>query len=156
MATSGSANFTVNRDTLTKDSLLMIDAISLEEIPSASVMDHANRQLNLIIKSIQTLGLQLWTIKTAYVFLDKLKSVYKLGLSGDHATYSYSTSTLSLGEATASVSIDVVSTTGFANTNNIGIRLDSGNLFWTTISSVNSSTNVTIASGLPSAAAIGR
>lgn len=154
MATSGSTNFTVNRDTLIKDSLLMLDAIALEQIPSAAVIDHASRQLNLILKSIQTLGLPLWTIKSGYVFLDKTKSVYKLGPSGDHSAYSYVTSTLSVGEATASVSIDVASTTGMAATNNIGIKLTSGNLFWTTILSVNSATNLTITTGLPSAAAI--
>ena len=60
MATSGSTNFTLNRDELIKDALLDIGAVSQDDTPSASIVNSASRKLNMMLKAWQTFGLQLW------------------------------------------------------------------------------------------------
>ena len=122
--------------------------------PSAYEMANASESLNIMLKGLQSDGLQLWAQKRATLFPEKNEEEYSLGTSGDHATTSYTETAIKTAAAASATTIDVDSTTGMAAADYIGIVLDDDTLHWTTVSSVTDSDTVVIASGLASAAAV--
>lgn len=64
--------------------------------------------------------------------------------------------TLTAGEAQGSTAMDVASITGFANGDPVGVMLDNGNMHMTTVNGAPAGGVITLAVGLPSAAAIGK
>lgn len=141
MSTSGITTYRVNRDQLIKDALLMIEAIALEQIPSAAVIEHANRQLNLLVKSLETIGLNLWVIKKAYLFLNKGQAEYTIGTSsGDHVTNTYKTTTTTSLLSSGSTFVNLTSVLGMTVGDNVGILNNSGDFVWRTILTIVSNT----------------
>lgn len=117
-------------------------------------MGNASEVLNMVLKAMQSDGLQLWAQKRATLFLEKNEEDYSLGTSGDHATSSYTETAMRVSAAASATTLEVDSTTGMAASDYIGIVLDDDTLHWTTVSSVTDSDTVVIASGLASAAAV--
>lgn len=155
MATSGSTDFSVNRDDLCKAVLRLCGVIAAEETPEADDIENVSQAMNMMVKAWAGEGIQLFTQKRATLFLQNSKTSYNLGPSGDHATHSYTSTTIRVAEAANETSLEVTTTTGMTAADYIGIILDSGNVHWTTISSVTDSDTVVVASGIPSAAAAG-
>jgi len=83
MALSGSTDFSVNRDQLIKDSLELIGAIAPDEAMTGSELASASRALNMMLKTWQTDGLQLWLRRTQSVTLVAAQSTYTMGATGD-------------------------------------------------------------------------
>ncbi len=155
MATSGSTDFSVNRDDICKAALRLINVIAAEETPEADDIQNASQAMNMMVKAWAGEGIQLFTQKRATLFLQNSKTKYSLGPTGDHATLSYTSTTIRVAEAAGQTSLEVTTTTGMTASDYIGIILDSGNVHWTTISSITDSDTVVVASGLPTAAAAG-
>lgn len=158
MASSGSANFTVNRNQIINLAGLGSGILGIGRVASAEDTDTASRLLNLIVKqwmgkSDFAPGLKQWTRKRAFLFPEKGEHEYTLGTSGDHATASYSQTTTDAAEAIGQTVISVTSTSGMTAADNIGIRCDDGSIHWSTISSFVTNDTVTIASALTVAAA---
>lgn len=156
MATSSSTNFSLNRDAYLKSILRLIGVATEGYTPSSFEMESAAEVLNMVVKSMQSDGLQLWAQKRATLFLEKDEEAYSLGTTGDHATSSYTSTTIRVAAAASATTIEVGSTTGMAASDYIGIVLDNNTLHWTTVSSVTDSDTVVIASGIASAAAVGK
>lgn len=159
MSTSGTVTYSVTEADIIKDALIEIGHLDPDETPSANDIVTARRKLNLIVKQWTSQldfapGLKMWTRRTGYLFLQADQTKYSLGPSGDHATETYVSTTLSTAEATSSTSIGITSATGMSASDNIGIVLDDGSIHWTTISGAPGSTT-TIATGLASAASAG-
>lgn len=154
MATSGSADFSINRDDIINDALIMIGELGDGDAISADRLSTCSRRLNLMVKSWMARGAKLSAMKMATLFLSPGTASYSLGLTGTHCTNTYVQTTLSTAEATSSTSLGITSATGMSASDNIGIVLDDGTLHWTTISGA-PGTTTTIASGLASAAAAG-
>jgi len=156
MSTSGSTNFKVNRDQLIKDSLIDVGAIAAEDTPSAAIINHASRKLNMLQKAWQADGLRLWKNDEVTVFLDKTKTFYSLGATGDHAVLSsgYNKTEMRVAGAASDTILEVDTTTGMTVADNIGIVLDDGTLHWDTIASITDSDTVVITTGLASAASV--
>lgn len=158
MATSGSTNFTINRDELIKASLRLC-GVGLEgETPSAETVTNASQALNMMVKAWQADGLQLWKQKRATLFFVKDTVEYNLGSTGGNASLTSDvviTEMRVAGVATDTI-LEVDSTTNMTAADNIGIVLDDGTIQWTTISSITDSDTLVIAAagGLTSAAAI--
>lgn len=150
MATSGSVDFSVNRDQLLKDALYDIGAIAQEDTPSAAIIAHASRKLNMMLKAWQADGLRIWKNDEITIFTDKTKSSYSLGPTGDHAVLSsgYNKTEMKVAAVATDTSLDVDTTTGMAASDNIGIVLDDGSIHWTTISSVTDSDTVVITAAI--------
>jgi len=146
MATSGSVNFNLNRDELIKDALIEIGAIAQEDTPSSAIVNHAARKLNMMLKAWQADGLHLWKNKEITLFLDKTKSSYNMGATGDHAVLSsdYNKTEVKVAAVATDTSIDVDTTTGMSASDYIGIVLDDGSIHWTTIASVTDGDTVVI------------
>jgi hypothetical protein len=156
MPTSGSYNFSVTRNDICYAALRTVGALASGETPSASELAEAVQALNMMVKSWQGVGLEVWTTKRATLFLELNQSEYLLGPSGDHATHSYMETAMRVAGVATDTTLEVDSTTGITAADYIGIVLDSGVSHWTTVASITDADTLVITSGLPSAAAVGK
>lgn len=154
MPSSGSTNFSINRDDLCKSALRLINVIADGETPSASLIVNTAQALDMMVKNMD--GIQTFLLRRATVFLQNSKTSYSLGPTGSHATVSYSSTTIRLAAAAAATTLEVTTTSGMTAGDYIGIILTSGNVHWTTISSVTDSDTVVITTGLVTAASVGK
>ena len=152
--TSGSINFTMNRDEIILDVLETCGVLSPGETAKPADVSSCARKLNMMVKSWMKQGLHLWALDEATLFLSVGTQTFGLGPSGTHCTNSYVYTTLSTAEALGSTSLGITSATGMSASDNIGIVLDDGTIHWTTISGA-PGTTTTIAVGLASAASAG-
>lgn len=152
MALSNSFDFTVTRDDIIQEAMERCGVLRLNKSATTDQLASFGRSLNLRVKSLQAKGLELHTYRDAFLFLEADEDAYLLGPTGDHATESYVKTNLATDEATSSTSLGVDSITGISASDNIGIELDDGTIFWTTVFGAPAGSTVTIASGLPSAA----
>jgi hypothetical protein len=155
MSTSGSTDFSVNRDTLIKDSLIDLGAISSEDTPSSAIVEHASRLLNMMLKAWMADGLHLWKIKPFTILLENAKSVYSLSLTGDQASLNMLDTTMRIAGVTNDTILQITTTVGMTAGDYIGIELDNNTLHKTTIASVTDLDTVVITLGITSASAIG-
>lgn len=159
MATSGTYSFYVTRDDIVREALLNIKKIDgIDPIPP-ELMNDCVRKLNLLIKQWQgradfAPGLKVWTRKTGHLFLHSNTGEYPISttLQGWATNYvqQFITSALSVGVTV----VPVASTSGMTVGDKVGIELDMGDLFWTTVASLDA-TNVTLASSIPSTSVSG-
>jgi len=168
MAVSGSYDYTVS-------ALNVIDGAfeNIQVEPEAADYTIALRALNLQTKEWMgkpafAPGMKRWTRRYIYLFLRLNRNVYKLGSianGGDYAAVdTYNITTLAQNAAANATTIYIGSVTSaptnvqtgtIAATNYIGILLNSGDFYWTTVTSNTSGTIVIPSTGLPSAASSG-
>jgi hypothetical protein len=123
---------------------------------SAEDMAFTKNVLNAMVKAWSTQGLHLWCKEEAVLYLTKYQSKYRLGSNGAYVTAASDeiTTKLTATAATAANSITVGSTVGMIIGDNIGVVLNTLDLFWTTIDSVDSATQISLVDTLPSTASI--
>ena len=160
MASSGSYDFSVNRNDIINLANEMAGVKGIGRVLSAEDIDRSSMLLNLIVKQFQGKsdfqpGLKIWSRKRAYLFPQLNTAQYTLGPNGGHATASYSSTTTDAAEAIGQTVISVTSTTGMTAADKIGIRCDDGSIHWSTISTFSAGDTVTIADALTVAAASG-
>lgn len=158
-STSGSYSFTVNRDQVIRQAMLNIGKLDENEVPTAQQTSDCAFALNMLIKQWQgrgdfAPGLKVWTRRLGYLFLSGASGQYSVGPTATGWTNAFAASTSTATEIAGATAIPVASASGFAGGYNVGVQLDSGVLFWTTISSVSGKT-INLASGLPSQSSIG-
>lgn len=155
MATSGSTDFSVDGLFIVEQAFYKIGVKKAEQALQPTEIQDGLDSLNLMVKAWQGQGLHLWTREEGVLFLDVGKTDYFIGPTGDEATNLddfVGTNTTSAEVALATV-IEVLDTTGMTAADNVGIQLDDATRHWTTIVSVDSTTQITITIGIPSAAA---
>ena len=81
MATSGSTNFSTDRNTLIAGALRLCGAISQGETPSATLISESSEALNMLVKALQADGMPLWALKQYSVPLIAATASYRIGLS---------------------------------------------------------------------------
>lgn len=160
MTTSGTVDFTVNRNEIIESALQQIGEVAVGQTMTAEQVATGSRWLNLIVKQWQgqadfAPGLKEWSRKRGYIFLQKQEHEYALGSTGWHATNSYTRTTLNAAEANGQTVLSVTSTTGMTAADNIGIVLDTGYIHWTTIVSTGAGPTVTVTDALTSGASSG-
>ena len=157
MGLSQSYDFTRTRREIIKEAYELIGAIEPDATVSTNEEASAVTSLQLLLKQNQGDGLWLHTYKDCILFLEKDKTQYSLGPSGDNAAEESDviSTTLSDDHSTSATSIKLTSGTGMANSDKIGLELDDGTAPWTTISSGGSTTTAVVASGIASAASDG-
>lgn len=159
MATSGSTDFAPSRDQIIKSALQKCGVLGLGDYAN-SVEDiaDANIALNMLAKSWQADGLQLWLQEEGILFLDGTSQQYSLGpASGDdHATTiaDYVKTEMRVAGIATDTILEVDSTTGMTAADQIGIELDDGTVQWTTINTVTDSDTLVVDVALTGAAAI--
>ena len=152
MSSSGSYNFVVTRDNLITDALLYIGAIAESETPTAAAITESARLLNMIIKLRAADGMPLWALKRATILPET--DVSSINTTG-HIVSSYVNTTISADEASAQTVLSVTDSTGMAASDQVGIEMDDGTMHWTTIVTVDSSTQITITTAIDDEASSG-
>lgn len=157
MTTSGSADFTVNRNEIINLAAEIAGIKGQGKVLSAATITSLAQLLNLIVKQWMgkadfAPGLKVWSRKRAYLFPALNTVEYSLGPSGTHFTATYYSTTLDANEAIGQTILSVTSTTNMTNSDYIGIRCNDGSIHWSTISSFSAGDTVTIANALTVAA----
>ncbi len=156
MTTSNSIDFNLTRNELCIAALRTAGVVGLEQSVSAAYITHAAQKLNQLIKHWENSGIHIWTQKHATVFLVPEQVIYTLGSGGDRASETVVQTTTSVAASAAATTLTLTSVTGMTALDNIGIVLDSGVTFWTTIVSINTGTKVvTLNAGITTAATSG-
>ena len=144
MATSGSQDFKLTRDNLIK---LSFQAAGIYDIRSTIPADELNAAadiLNAMIKHWQAENIFLWNRKEATLFTAKDTNKYNLGSAGTHATASYVSTQINGALSAGATTIVVDSTTNMNAADQFGVEITDGTREWTTITSVDSSTQITV------------
>lgn len=157
MTTSNSYSFSVSRDDIIRQAMLNIGKLDAFEVPDAVQTADCTLMLNMLCKSWMgksdfAPGLKVWTRKRGHLFLSSTTGQYSVGPGATGWTNSYVKATISVAAAAAATTLTLTSVAGMAIGDRIGISLDSGALFWTTILTI-PSTTITVSAGLPSSAA---
>ena len=151
MATSGSIDFSVSRDDIITESLELMGVLGEGQSPSTDQITSMSRTLNMLVKTWQAEGLNLFAIQKLYVYLEKDKNEYSLGsTTSDHISAEYNRTTTTIAGITTDTTITVTSVDDMTASDYIGIKLSDGTMHWTTIGSI-ASLVVTIDTALPSA-----
>lgn len=153
MALSGSKDYAITRATIIESALRKIGEFDQGESIPGDETAAANVALNLVVKEMTANGVDLWLRDEITLFLQPDTQSYALGTA--NATASYVETTLSASEALGQTVISVTSSTGMTAADIIGIKMDDDTIHWSTISSVDSSTQVTIADATDAAASSG-
>ncbi len=159
---SGSTDFNQTRNEIISDALTLLGAIEQGESPNADDNEYAIRQLERMVKHWQGQGIHLWSRREATLFITPSQAAYELGpSSADHAAEDndIARTTLSADEASGQTVISITSTTDGLVTmlasDKVGIVLDDDTIHWTTIATVDSTTQITITVATTGAASSG-
>ena len=154
MTTSGSINFTVNRNDIIQEALELLGIASPGENLDAADVATCSRSLNMMVKSWSAKGMHLWTEEEGTLFLVADQVIHKLGNDQAHwAVTSTITSTqLSADEAIGQTVLSVGSSTGMTAGDYIGVMNDNDDLEWGLISAIPDATSVTTDTALVVAA----
>lgn len=160
MATSGSYSFSISRDQIVRKALLDLKKIDGIDPIDPTVMSDCTLNLNLIVKQWQgkadfAPGLKVWTRKTGHVFLRAFTGQYSLnssfaGWTNDQYDQTYSTAPA----AAAATALVVQSLSGVLVGDHVGIELDTGDMFWSTVGTLGTLT-INLTTPLPSSSAAG-
>ncbi len=145
MTTSGSTNYNLTRNEIIAHALTKLGVYRPGATVRAADYTFCSTELNLMIKSWEGQGIHLWTQEEGGLFLTANQYKYTLSSSttdkiGKNPVQTYLTADCS------GTTVTVNSTTGMTAADNIGIALDDNTISWTTIVSVDSSTQITITS----------
>lgn len=155
MATSGSYGFSINRDQIVRKALLDLKKIDGIDPIDPTIMSDCVLNLNLMVKQWQgradfAPGLKVWTRKTGHLFLHAFTGQYNInssfaGWTNDNYDQTYTTA----NAAAAATALVVQSITGVLVGDKVGVMLDTGDLFWSTVSSLGTLT-INLSTPLPS------
>lgn len=155
--TSGTANFTLNATGIVTAAFSLIGYLAAEQPLQGFALQDGLNWLNILLKAWQKDNIHLWTQREGVIFLNYAQDTYALGPGGDKATVleSFRQTTLSANAAQGATVLQVYSTLGFVVGDYIGIQITNSLRQWTTITTVNSLTQVTIAAPLVGLATAG-
>lgn len=155
MARSGSYNFALDRDTIVKRAMQLVNLININQTARGADHAYAVDIFQSMIKLWQAEGIQLWNRKQATLFTAYQDRQYSVSNTGDHCANTYVNSTLSAAEASGQTVLSINSTTGMTAADFIGIQLDNNTRQWTTIVSVDSLSQITTSAAISGNAASG-
>jgi hypothetical protein len=155
MSTSGLYSFALNRDQMLSRAMQMVNIININQTAKGADYLYAIDIFNAMIKMWQADGVQLWNRKQAVVFTQYNVNQYLISATSSTATNSYVSTTTTAAAAQSATILYLTSTAGMSINDKVGIEMDDNTRQWTTISNVNSSTEITIAVGLETTAASG-
>lgn len=157
MATSGSINFAVTRDTIIKEALQIQGTIGDNDTPTSGQYTSFAFTLNTMVKYWQSMGLNLFTLQRNYLFLQKNVNEYALGSSSIRFAKSIGQTTTSAAAASAASSIVTTDdlTGVLSDDDYIGVLTSDNTLHWSTLNGNVSSTTVALDTALDGAVASG-
>lgn len=149
MSTSGSVNFSMNRNQIITAAFRKAGVMGVNQVPNNNMVIAASNDFNALIKRWNMKGYHLWKLDQAILFLDTETEGYTLSPTGDFACYKsdLSETTTTASALSGATTIDIDDTTGFSATKYIGVYQSDDTLHKTTIVSVVGST-VTLTAAL--------
>lgn len=158
-STSGTYAYSPAVITLLNRALRIAQVIGAEETATGAQLANALEAMTAMCKAWQGSGIHVWSEEEAILFLQPEQILYYIGAgSTDHATLwnTLNQTTLTANAAVAATVLQVESISGMLAGDNIGIQLDAGTNFWTTVQLFPTATSVQITTGLPSQATSGQ
>lgn len=143
-------DFNLTAHDIVRLSLQNIGAIEENEQLTNFQIQDGIKYLNLLIKTWQKQGAHLWRKREGVLPLTKGQFKYLLGPGGDRSALEddFIETRMDGAQSAGATVIIVDDTTGMAANDEIGIFIDTATRQWTTIVSVDSSTQLTITDGL--------
>ena len=155
MTTSGSYDFSLDRDGLISKAYTMVGAVAIGEDPTADELTEGGKTLNLMLKGWQTEpGINLCLNQVVTLFLGYKTQSYSLGPSGDHMSASIVKTEVATAASSGDTDIVVDSIIGITTGDYLGIELDDGTVQWTTVDGVPSGSTIVAAAVLTDDAAV--
>lgn len=162
MPTSGSWNYQVTALQVITDCAENLGVIASGQPLDSNDLATFLRTLNLLVKQWQGRsdkfpGLKVWTRQRLSIFFVSGQVAYSIGpnSSDDRASVNTLSTTLGANKAANATSVTVSDTTGMTAADVIGIVTTAGPIGWSTISSVDSATGLTLPANSIGAAASG-
>lgn len=158
MTTSGATTWNPALVQIVQQALLNVGAIMEGEAASASMYQSCVFQLNAMAKSWEATGLHVWKEGEAILFLQPGVAKYVIGGAGAAANTSDADEWIELtltAPAVLGASQITVNAALVASGMNIGVILDSGVTFWTTVDGAPIGDLITLTAPLPGPAANG-
>lgn len=162
MALSSSWDFTIQRDYIINMAFRLIGLLGEDQTASTTRIGQASQALNMMVKGWQAEGIGLWMNRELVLFpqADVVKyGIGEAGMSG-YSTYcipfeDYVKTEVSTAAAAADTSFVVDSVTGMSASDYLGIETDNGDIHWTTINAIDTTTyTISFATALDYAAAV--
>ncbi|MFA5695924.1 MAG: hypothetical protein WC917_00460 [Bacilli bacterium] len=157
MTTSNTTDFSITADDCIQAALEDINVIGEGDSVSAYDYGIAKNRLNLMLKGWQNQAEHLWVRQKVVLFLQTNQPSYEISLtSADHFTAdTIRTTTTTANAILGATTLAVTSSAGFLVNDYIGIQLDAGTMFWSTVANVPTGTSIQINNALPSVASSG-
>src|ERR1700689_1586399 len=158
ITTSGTFSATPSVINLLNAALRIAQVIGAEETATGAQLQNGLDAMAAMCKAWQASGIHVWCEEEGILFLQPGQTLYQIGAgSPDHVTlWDSLVQTSLIANAAASVTtIQVNSIAGINAGDSIGIQLNAGTNFWTTVNGAPSGSTVTLSVGLPSAANAG-
>jgi len=154
MTTSNSTDFILTRDQIITQALNLLGVYGQGDTISANDISFSATALNMMIKSWEGQGIHLWTSSEAALFFTLGQQKYSLSNTSSDITGDYPIFNLLTSSASGS-NLIVNSTVGINVNDNIGIKLDSGIIQWTTVLSIPDATTINLNASLSGTASTG-
>ena len=157
MTTSGVTDFNMTARQVVNKAFGKIGVKIAEQALTNDELQDGIDAFNLMNKAWGAQGLHLWSKDEGLLFLAPGKTDFNLGASGDEACQfdDFIGTTSTSAQVAAAVIIPVTDTTGMVAGDFAGVELDDNSRHWSTISTIDSPTQITIVTGIPSAAKSG-
>jgi hypothetical protein len=158
VTTSGTSTFNPAVTFLITSAYRKLNVINEMEQPTAAQFQDAMFALNSMVKEWMATGIHVWTEQEAIVFLQPGQAKYLIGPGTTDNIAPANAWVLAQVNQTATAgasSVDLVTALGITNGQNIGIVLDAGPTFWTTVDGTPSGNTVNLTSPLPSQSSAG-
>lgn len=159
---SDSTNYSIDRDTIITEALELINILGSGESPSAADITSCSRSMELMLKSWVNMGIGLWLVDEAVLFLEDgvnkysiyndgntptgMSTIYRVGASGRRTTTSAAANS---GQADI-VTTEDISSHCVNSTTKIAVQLTDGTWQHATVSSI-STTTITLDANLSAA-----
>lgn len=166
ISTSGTYTYSASVVTLLNASLRIAQVIGSEETATGAQLQNGLDAMSAMCKGWQAAGIHVWCEEEGILFLQPGQTIYQIGAgSPDNCTLwdTLVQTTLSATAATGATSLSVAALTDPLTTapavisagDTIGVQLDAGTNFWTTVSAPPTGNVVPITNALPSQATQG-
>lgn len=154
-STSGTYSYSATVINLLTASLRLCQIIGDTETPTGEQLQNAFDAFSAMVAGWRAAAIHVWCEEEMILFPQPGQTLYSLGLgSTDNATLfnSLIQTSLASNAVSGATSLLLTSAAGIASGDNIGVQLDAGTNFWTTVDGAPSGNTVTLATPLPSQA----
>jgi len=149
MSTSETITFLVSTTEIVTEALELLGVLSEGETPNTDQLTSSIRTLNMMTKTWQAEGLNLFAVKKSYLFVNKTQTSYNLQIaSTDHFVNSFSETTTSASSLSGTNTVTLTDVTGLISGDSIGIYTTNAEVEWNTINGAPVGSVVTLTNNL--------